>query len=115
MIKDSITYAAEILQVGTVKLPQPHPIDEAFWVGDVVVLLYSPDSEHSKFGQFPNLIAVDPETGKQIWQAELPTTTTGDRYYNVATYEPLVVRSVKSFVCTIDPETGRIIDKQFVK
>jgi hypothetical protein len=115
MIKNSVTFAAEVLQVGAVKLIQPYPIDEAFWVGDVVVLLYSPDSEHSKFGQFANLIAIDPETGDEIWQAELPTTTTGDRYYNVASHEPLVVRSVKSFVCTIDPETGRIINKQFVK
>jgi len=97
---------------------QPHilafPIDEAFQHGSLVVVVFAPDSDPKKFGQFHNVIAVDCE-GNKVWEADLPTSNTGDRYYRVANREPLTLNSTQSFDVVLDPATGRIIEKVFTK
>ncbi|MDA8316132.1 MAG: hypothetical protein M0010_13335 [Actinomycetota bacterium] len=115
MSDPDIRFAGDSLIVGDSTYTMQHPIDAAFPLGTLVILLFAPDSLRDHFGQFPNLIAIDASSGEKVWEAELPSTTTGDRYYKIASREPLVAYSVKSFVCTIDPSTGRITEKEFVK
>jgi hypothetical protein len=115
MNSSDVSFAGASLSVGDRKFQMPHPIEEAFLLGALVIVLFAPDSVSSAFGQFPNLIALDPGSGHQVWEAELPSATTGDRFYKIASRVPLVAYSVKSFVCTIDPVTGRITEKEFVK
>lgn len=110
-----ISFTGETLTVGDRRFRLPYPVDEAFERLGVVIVLYAPDSLSQRFGQFANLVAIDPATGEQRWAAELPTTSSGDRYYSVSSRKPLVAYSVKSFVCTLDPATGRIIGREFVK
>ena len=110
-----VHFAGESLSIDGRRFTLPHPIDDAFRLGDVVVVLFAPDAVMCTFGQFPNLVAVDPHDGSQVWQAELPTTETGDKYHMIAARRPLVAYSVASFECTIDPATGRILEKVFTK
>jgi len=92
----------------------PHPVDDAFLLGDLLVILYAPSSVRGDIGQFNNLVALKP-SGEPIWSAELPTTETGDCYYQVVSRVPIIASSVKSLVCTLDSLTGRIVRKVFVK
>lgn len=115
MTQYAIKFSGEILSVGDRRFVMPHPVDDAFVAHSVVIVLLAPDSVSGKSGQFANLVAIDPTDGGLVWEAELPTTSTGDRYYKLGSRDPLVAYSVKSFVSTIDPDTGRIVQKEFVK
>ena len=115
MTPPKVEFLGDTLIVDSRRRTMPNPIDDAFALGELIILLFAPDSIPGSFGQFPNLVAIDSATGQQVWQAELPTSYTGDRYYKISSHDPLVAYSVKSFVCTIDPATGRVVDKEFVK
>ena len=91
-----------------------YPVTDAVEVHDRVIVLYDPDSFSSKVGQFNNLIAIS-LSGALLWVAELPTTTTGDRYYRFVAGENLEAFSVFSYICEIDLGTGRIASREFVK
>lgn len=82
--------------------------------GECIIVLFDPGGRVDKFGQFPNLIALSRE-GKTLWIAELPTTTSGDRYYRLVHGGKLKAASVFSLICEIDPESGRILRQEFVK
>ena len=110
-----LSFDGDSLVVGRKSFRMAHPVKDAFTVAALVIVLFDADSVTNKFGQFANLIAIDPLTGDQVWEAELPSTTTGDHYYKVASHDPLIAYSVQSFVCTIDATTGKITDKEFVK
>lgn len=91
-----------------------HPIANAVKSDDQVIVLYDPDAFTSKVGQFQNLIAVA-RNGRIRWKAELPSTTTGDRYYRFTLSGSLWASSVFSEVCEVDLANGRILRKEFVK
>jgi hypothetical protein len=91
-----------------------YPVIDAFESGGTVIALFDPDAYTEKFGQFPNLVALQ-TNGVQIWVAELPTTNTGDCYYKIASKMPLVVYSVCSEECEIEVATGRIKTRSFYK
>ena len=91
-----------------------HAIRDAFELGGKAIVLFEPDEVMNTFGQFHNLVAIDGD-GTRTWEAELPTTITGDRYYKVVRRIPLVAYSVQSYDCQIDPATGRIVDRTFTK
>lgn len=90
------------------------PVLTAALIGDRVLLLHDPDSRPGNVGQFRNLAAYNLD-GSTCWTAELPTTTTGDCYYRIESYEPIFALSYSSFRCRIDLADGRIIDQTFVK
>jgi len=96
------------------EIPLEHPVDYSFKWRDKIILMYDPDAIVEKFGQFQNLIAID-SNGEMHWTAELPTTKTGDRYTEISSENPLIVNSFHSYVCEIDPETGKIVTKIFTK
>lgn len=102
------------LIVGDHMVELEYPIQEAFALEDKILVLYSPDAYQRDFGQFPNFVAFTP-SGTKLWTAELPTTMTGDRYYEVSSWAPLVARSVYSFECELESSSGRIISKRFLK
>jgi hypothetical protein len=90
------------------------PIEEAFEQGSLVIVFFAPDSDPKRFGQFHNVIAVD-RRGWKVWEADLPTSNTGDRYYKIATRDPLTLYSTQSYDVVVDSATGRIIEKTFTK
>jgi hypothetical protein len=109
-----ITFAGNTILAGGRVVEVEHPVADAFQLEGRIIVLFDPDSYTERFGQFPNLAAYAP-TGERLWTTELPTTISGDRYYKVASREPLVVYSIYSFECEIDPSTGRIIARRFYK
>ena len=113
MIGD-VNILGDVVVVGDRRIRLTHPADDAFTLDDLLIVLYAPSSESGKVGQFANLVALN-KGGDLVWTAELPTTQTGDCYYRVTSRLPLVANSVMSYVCTLDPTTGRIIDREFVK
>lgn len=114
MSRSRIEFVGDVLITGDQRLELRHAIDAAWRANDRIIVLFDPDAEQGKVGQFSNLIAVD-ERGNEVWTAELPTSTTGDRYYRVESEDPIVVSSVSSFDCEIDAATGRILRKEFMK
>ncbi len=59
-----------------------------------------------------NLMAVSRD-GRKLWEAELPEAR--DYYYQFSSTVPLRVNSFSSFLCEIDPESGKIVAKEFLK
>jgi hypothetical protein len=90
------------------------PIVDAFEHDGMVVVLFDPDSPADSFRPFHNLVAVDSDA-RLKWEAELPTSNPGDRYYRISSREPLLVYSAQSYDCVIDISTGRIVRKEFTK
>ena len=89
-------------------------IDEAFALGDRVIVLFDPNGSPELGERMSNLIAVTGD-GSTVWEAKLPTNFSGDRYYRIASRDPLVAYSNRSFDCTIDSNSGQIISKTFYK
>src|SRR5690349_19839780 len=99
-----ITFAGKTITIGDKLVAVEHPVVDAFELEGCIIVLFNPDAYTERFGQFPNLIALRP-TGERLWIAELPTTTSGDSYYKIASRTPLVAYSINSFECEIDPVT----------
>ena len=77
----------------------------------VVLFVYSADDG---IGQFKNLIAVDRE-GNEIWKAEHPSTDSSSAYVKIDHGDPLVAWNFSGHKCSIDLDSGRIIDTVFTK
>lgn len=109
-----MTFVGKVISIGGKSFEVEHPVADAFELEGRIIVLFDPDAYNETFGQFPNLIAMKP-TGERLWTAALPTTSSGDRYYKVASKTPLVAYSINSFECEIDPATGQIKSRSFFK
>ena len=96
------------------EIPTEYPVREAFQEGAQIIILLDPDSYTESFGQFRNLVSINYK-GESIWEAPLPTTQSGDRYYKISSKSPLIAYSVWSYRCEIDPQTGQILRREFYK
>lgn len=114
MTTPSIIFSGNVLVIGGRECRLDFPIIQAVPAGQTAVVLYNPDAYTERFGQFRNLVAVNAQ-GSIVWTAELPTTSSGDRYYKIASADPLIVYSIWSVQCVIDPETGKIVTQTFTK
>ncbi len=88
------------------------PVVNAVAVAGLVVVLYDPEANPRSWGTFANLVAFDHE-GRQVWQAETATTSTGDCFHEILSPGPLVAYSWQGYECQIDPDTGRIVARTF--
>ena len=61
-----------------------------------------------------NLVAYSP-AGNRVWVAENPNAGGADAYVNFMSESPLRVWNFACYVCTIDPQTGKLMDAQFTK
>lgn len=90
-----------------------YPVLEAREIDGRIVVLYD-------YMAFPrnmpsrNLFAYDAR-GKQLWRAEDIGFGATDGYTNIISEIPLVVGNFACFNCTIDINTGRVVDKTFTK
>jgi len=109
-----ISYSENMVVIDGTTAHLAYPIAEAFELDGRVIVLLDPDARTERFGQFPNLLALAPD-GDRLWTAELPTTTSGDRYYRITSQRPLVVESIYSEECEIDQDTGAIKSRRFLK
>ncbi|MCH8911074.1 MAG: hypothetical protein IH867_10105 [Chloroflexi bacterium] len=88
-----------------------HPIQDAFLEDGRLFVLFDPDS-----GSWPsaNMICIG-LNGERLWVAEFPERTREDYYYLISSRKPLVVTSFSSYDCELDPETGKIVSREFFK
>jgi hypothetical protein len=99
-----------------------YPVREAFELdGRLIVLLdadaYLRDPSYPKERRrgknaLRNLRAYT-LSGAPLWEAEFPEPA--DYYYKLDSRAPLTALSFSSYRCRIDPATGRILDRQFLK
>jgi hypothetical protein len=52
-------------------------------------------------------------SGAALWEAEMPEGA--DYYHKIVNVDPVEVDSFSSFRCRLDPRTGRIVSKRFMK
>lgn len=119
MTGKDVRFSGRELVIGGRRVELEHEIRSAQRVGKRIIVLYNSDVYWRNYGkpqtgQFHNLVAIDSE-GKVEWVAELPSTYPDDSYVSVSSYEPLVVWAWSLYDCTIDPDTGRIVSKVWVK
>jgi len=50
-----------------------------------------------------------------LWTAAHPTSTTADSYVMIASVSPLRVKSFAGYDCTLDIESGRLLESAFTK
>jgi hypothetical protein len=95
---------------------------EAFLVNDHLLVLFDPDSyfadtrwksESKRSGASMRNLQCFDLVGRRLWEAEFPEPL--DYYYRIASTNPLAAYSFSSFLCRIDPDTGRIVSKTFIK
>jgi hypothetical protein len=110
----TVRHVGKTLYLKDAVIELEHEILDAFELDDVVVVLFDPDAFIRKFGQFHNLIAADHQ-GKRLWDAELPTTSSGDCYYKATPGSPITAYSMMSYICKIDPVSGKILGTTFTK
>lgn len=112
---NSFSFHGSILKSKGADIKFGFPIEQILAAENLFIVLLDPRSDKKNWGQFPNLFGVD-FFGNIIWRAELPTTDTGDTYFDVQLDDgKLIADSVRSFSCEIDPLNGKIKQKIFFK
>lgn len=89
---------------------------------DIVVVLIDPDSyvsdpeyrrkQRAGLPAARNLRAYSSD-GEVLWEAEMPEQV--DYYGKIISVNPIEVYSFSGFRCRIDPQTGKITSKHFMK
>jgi hypothetical protein len=109
-----IQYSGQQINIGNIAFNVEYRIKEAVLINDRVIVLYDPDAAPSPYGQFNNLVAYD-LNGNKLWIAEHPTNDSGDHYTAISTSLPLTVHNWEGFECAIDPISGKVAQKIFIK
>ena len=102
------------LWVDGVHVVTAYPVIDAVDLGERVVVLYDPDADPRSWGTFRNLVGLD-RSGSTSWIADTAETTTGDHWTKIASAVPLRAHAWAGYLCTLDPSTGRIVDRVFTK
>lgn len=109
-----VSFDGPLVRLDDTEVTMAHDVQEAFVLGDRIIVLLEPDADLGRHGQFRNLVALSPDGGL-LWHAELPTDKASDVYTRVVSRNPLRADSFSSFECVIDPGTGKIVAKEFFK
>lgn len=97
-----------------VRVVCPHRIEDVRMCGNIAVVLFDGRDAPIKGVRFANLFGYDGR-GNELWVAEMPISGSATEYMLIESVEPLVVLSLSSYRCTIDPNTGRITRREFLK
>ena len=88
-------------------------ISQAILLRDRVLCIFD-YMEYPQDSPAANLVAYDMNKN-ELWAAENPSSSPVDAYVNFITANPLKVWNFACYICTIDPETGKLLDSQFTK
>lgn len=118
----SISFNGSTLVINDRTLSLKYAIRDAFALNGRIIVLLDPDSylatssygKDRRRGNKPvhNLLALS-SGGQLLWEAEFPEQA--DYYYRVSSKRPLTALSFSSFRCEIDPQTGAIVAREFLK
>lgn len=117
-----VTHEGDIVRIDGRPTRMEFMIRDAFWAHSRAIVLLDPDAflDHPAYGAqrrrsrkpVQNLRAYS-EAGELLWQAEQPEFA--DHYYKIESRQPLVTLSFSAYRCDIDPASGRILRKDFLK
>jgi hypothetical protein len=118
----NVSFQGQKLIVDGKSVEMAWPILDAFALGERIVVLFDPDAyllnpdykarRRQGADAIRNLCAFS-RTGEKLWAAEFPENS--DYYYKISSQTPLLANSFSSFRCEINPDTGRIKSKTFLK
>ena len=112
---DTVSFSGNCLFVGSEQIASfDVPISKAFSSGRLVIVLLDHGAYPRDVHRCNNLLAVD-RRGRKTWVARLPSEKRADAYYKIASEEPLIVYSIASYECKIDPLSGQILSSTFFK
>lgn len=93
-----------------------YQILEAFRYRERIIVLLDPDSAPGNVGVFQNLAGVDLAAGEVAWVASLPSSYSGDCYVSInLDRDHLIAVSWSGWKVGIDPSTGFIVEREFLK
>ena len=110
---EKISFDGKRLTIADKSFELEYPIHDAVISRDRIIVLFEYMARREA-GQFNNLIALDMD-GNQIWVAEQPTTTSSDVYVEIGEKDPLIVGNFAGYRCTIDIDSGKILEAKFTK
>ncbi|MBY0273391.1 MAG: hypothetical protein K2X02_08335 [Alphaproteobacteria bacterium] len=113
----NLSFEEKKLETTTFSKELDYPIQDVIYLANnqTYIILFDRGSNIKKWGQFPNIICLNSK-GDKIWTVELPTTSTGDSYYQMGFEDgKLIGDSWRSYSCEIDVNTGKIINKVYFK
>ena len=120
--KRAVTFDGDIIRIDGKPTRMSFMVRDAFWAHDCAIVLLDPNAyldvptyhaqRRKPRSPMQNLHAYSP-SGELLWQAEQPEFA--DHYYRIESREPLVALSFSAFRCDIDPGTGRILRKHYLK
>jgi len=118
----TVEFQGRVLTIDGCAVQLDWPVLEVAETHDKVFVLLDPDAYLADAGYkssmrnggpaIRNLVGVSRD-GRRLWDAELPEAR--DYYYQFSSVAPLRVNSFSSFLCEIDPESGKILTKEFLK
>ena len=118
----NISFQNRRLVVDDKSIEMAWPILDAFALGKRIVVLFDPDAyllnpdykarRRQGAEAIRNLCAFS-QTGEKLWEAEFPENA--DYYYKIDSRTPLRANTFSSFQCEINPDTGKIESKTFLK
>jgi hypothetical protein len=118
----SVTFQTSTLVINGKSIQMPWAVLEAVEHEDKIFVLLDPDSylldsEYKKMRRqgapvVKNLLAFN-KSGVKLWEADMPEPS--DYYYLIGSASPLFVNSFSSYRCEIEPTSGKIINKEFLK
>ncbi len=109
----SVTFSGSEVTVAGRTWRVPYPVAQALLAGERVLVLYD-YMAGPRHRQFQNLEAFTLD-GVRLWTAQHPTSTTADAYVSISSVSPLRVSSFASYDCTLDIESGRLLESAFTK
>lgn len=118
----NLKFHENVLLVNDNRIDVGAPILDAQANPDMVLVLIDPDpylrepeyKRTRRAGQpaIRNLLAFSLD-GTRLWDAEMPEEA--DYYHKIVNTDPIEVDSFSSFRCQLDPRTGAIASKRFLK
>ncbi len=81
--------------------------------GSIVVLFDLAADASSSWRTFSNLISMD-EQGHTRWTAA-PPDSHADAFVAIVSTDPFIAQSFSGYRCTLDPDTGEILHREFTK
>jgi uncharacterized Fe-S cluster-containing radical SAM superfamily enzyme len=108
-----LSFESDVVVTSQGRIIAPYVVLDAREVEGRVFVLYDymdfPRGEPSR-----NLFAYD-QKGNELWRAEDIGFGAIDGYTNIISESPLTVGNFACFECTIDMNTGKVLDKSFTK
>jgi hypothetical protein len=101
------------VSVGERRWDVPYPVSDLLRIGGSIIVLYDYMSG-PRHQQFRNLEGFAPD-GRRLWTAKQPTTETADSYVAISDRDGLTAWSFASYLCKLNPKTGRLLSREFTK